>query len=272
MIQAAIPREELVEFMVALAELAAATIRPYFRSSLAIENKALESQHFDPVTIADKAAEKAIRQAIEASYPEHSILGEELSTKQGQAPYTWVIDPIDGTRAFVCGLPTWATLIGLCHHNNPIMGLMNQPIVGDLFVGGMGSSGLLDYRGAERSIKVRQPQGLTTCTLFATTPEMFNRDELAAFDALSKSVRMTRYGVDSYAYAMLAAGQIDLVVESGLGFYDIAPLIPIIEAAGGIVSDWEGHPVRGAGRVVAAASASIHGQTLEILQRALSAP
>ena len=258
-------RDSISETLVALSSIAAGEVLPYFRKPLAIENKREDSAAYDPVTAADRAAEQAIRAEIENRYPNDSIFGEELADKTGDSEYSWVIDPIDGTRAFVCGLPTWATLIGVCKAGQPLLGLMSQPVVGEYFIGGLAKSEL--YRdGQSVTLKTRIGKDLANCNLFATAPDMFNHQELNAFEALSSQVQMTRFGVDSYAYCALAAGHIDLVVESGLGFYDIAALIPIIESAGGIVTDWNGQAVRGGGRVIAAANDQIHRQALQTLQ------
>lgn len=265
-----ISREELEKVLLNLVKISAAAILPYFRQPIGVDNKLEQRDGYDPVTVADREAEIAIRQEIERVYPSHAIIGEECTDKSGTGPYLWVIDPIDGTRGFVCGLPTWATLIGVCKDGQPLVGVMAQPVVDDIFIGGMGKSELLSH-GSVTTLRTRTADrhDLAQSVLFATTPEMFSAAELAAFDSLSQQTKMTRFGVDSYAYCMLAAGYIDLVVESGLGFYDIAALIPIIEAAGGVVTDWEGQPVRGAGRVIAAANKGLHEQALAILQRAL---
>ena len=258
-------RESLSESLVELLSIAAAEILPYFRQPLAVENKLSGSVDFDPVTDADRRAERAIRAEIEIRYPNDSIFGEELADKTGDSEYSWVIDPIDGTRAFVCGLPTWATLIGVCKDQQPVFGGMSQPVVGEYFIGGLGESAL--YReGQFTTLNTRDSAELGQCNLFATTPEMFNAEELRAFESLSTKVQMTRFGVDSYAYCLLAAGYIDLVVEAGLGFYDIAALVPIIESAGGIVTDWNGQAIRGGGQVIAAANQQIHEQAIACLK------
>lgn len=265
-----IPREELKRVLLSLTDIASAVIMPYFRQPIGIDNKQVQDEGYDPVTIADRNAETAIREEIARIYPDHAIKGEEFADKLGTANYSWVIDPIDGTRGFVCGLPTWATLIGVCHEGEPIIGVMSQPLVGDVFIGGMGNAEL-HSRGKISALSAghEAKQSLKDSVLFATTPDMFSASELTAFESLSRNTRMTRFGVDSYAYCLLAAGYIDLVVESGLGFYDIAALIPIIEAAGGIVTNWDGQPVREGGRVIAAANTTLHQQALSILQAAL---
>ena len=262
-------RNALKPILIELCALAADVIAPYFRKKLNVENKLVDDGEFDPVTVADREAETAIREFIANRFPEDSIYGEEFPPKEGAGPHSWVIDPIDGTKAFVCGLPTWATLIGICYDGKPIFGAMSQPLVGDIFMGGLGKSELVRAE-QETILSTRGEARLIDGTLFATSPDMFQGPEKIAFEALSRAVRMTRFGVDSYAYAMLAAGQIDLVVESGLGFYDIAALIPVIEAAGGVVSDWEGNEIRQGGRVIAAANESIHEQAMLTLQGKLA--
>ena len=258
--------DEFRHFLLELAAVAGAVVLPYFRQTMVVGDKG--KQGFDPVTEADRGAEQALRAAILARYPDHGVLGEEFGETPGAGVYRWVIDPIDGTRAFVCGVPTWGTLIALCKHDRPVLGLMSQPFVGECFVGGSGEAWHL--RGdTRRLLRTRDNTDLATSYLFATAPEMFAPEtEWPAFQRLAKRVRLARFGIDCYAYCLLAAGHLDLVVEAGLGYYDIAPLMPLIEAAGGIVTDWTGAPVRGGGRVIAAANASLHAQALAVLQAA----
>lgn len=256
---------EITAFLAELAALAGLTILPYFRTAVTVEDKG--KRRFDPVTVADRAAERALRDAISARFPTHGILGEEYGEQVGTTHYRWVIDPIDGTRAFVSGLPTWGTLIALCDGNQPLFGLMAQPFVGEYFIGGNGAAH--SVRGIERSTLMTRhgTTSLAHASLFATAPEMFGTaPEWTCFESLSKHVRMTRFGADCYAYCLLAAGYIDLVVEAGLGFYDIAALAPIIEGAGGVVTHWDGSPIQGGGRVVAAANRSLHAEALHYLK------
>ena len=256
-------RAELRDFLREMVDVAAITVLSHFRSGVTVENKA--DVGFDTVTIADRATEDALRRAIAQRYPEHGIVGEEGNDRNPDAACRWVIDPIDGTKAFICGLPTWATLIGFCDETGPVLGLMSQPVVGEYFVGGFGEAERVDRRGRTR-LATSTVQKLSQSSVFATSPEMFSpRDELPRFNALSGQARLTRFGVDSYAYCMLAAGFVDIVAEAGLGFHDVAALIPIIEAAGGVVTDWTGAPVRDGGRVLAAANPELHGAALAAL-------
>lgn len=251
-------------FLLELAPLAAAVALPYFRRPLTVEDKG--AARFDPVTAADRDVEQLLRQAIAARYPEHSIIGEEFGNKTGSGDWQWVIDPIDGTRAFISGIPTWATLIGLCAGDTPVLGLMSQPFTGEIFIGS--AEGSECRRGTEcQTLATRARVGLREASLFATTPDMFNQpDEWAAFNRVSAQVRLTRFGADAYAYCMLAAGHIDLVIEAGLGFYDVAALVPIVEGAGGVMTDWRGAPVRQGGQVLAAANPELHASALALLE------
>jgi myo-inositol-1(or 4)-monophosphatase len=250
-------------FLLELAPRAAAIALPYFRHPLRVEDKG--TTHFDPVTAADREVEALLREAISVRFPDHAIMGEEFGNKAGNGDWQWVIDPIDGTRAFISGIPTWATLIGLCAGDIPVLGLMSQPFTGEVFVGC--SAGSEWRQGDEcRALATRATATLGEASLFATTPDMFSRPlEWEAFERVSARVRLTRFGADAYAYCMLAAGQIDLVIEAGLGFYDIAALVPIIEGAGGVVTDWTGAPVRQGGRVIAAANPVLHASALALL-------
>ncbi len=259
--------DELWAFFGELATVAAAETLPRFRRRQAIDNKA-GGDGYDPVTEADRAAEQALRRAIAARYPGHGIRGEEGEDQPGDGPWSWIIDPVDGTRSFVCGLPTWGTLVGLLHEGAPRYGMMSQPFVGDCFMGGAGVARLVRPEGAV-DLACRRDRTLASAVLFSTTPEMFAPGpEADAFAALSARVQLTRFGSDCYGYSLLAAGFADLVVEANLGYYDIAPVIPIVEAAGGVVSDWQGRPLRSGGRAVAAATPALHEAALVLLATA----
>jgi myo-inositol-1(or 4)-monophosphatase len=246
------------------ADAARAAILPHFRVGTAVDNKA--AMGFDPVTVADRAAELAIRALIEDRYPDHGVIGEEFEDRPAQSPWTWVIDPIDGTRAFITGLPTWGVLIGLCHEGKPILGALDQPYLKERFIGFPGGA-VFSGPDGERPLRVRACTVLTEATLSTTDDGLFTPPEKGAFDQVRAAAKLTRLGLDCYAYGMLAMGGIDLVIESGLKPVDILPLVPIIEGAGGVVSDWRGGPVRGGGQVVAAASPAIRDEAMVALRR-----
>ncbi len=246
-----------------LADRAGAVILPHFRTGFAIDHKG--GGLFDPVTIADREAEAAIRAGIEQAYPGHGILGEEFGPHNAQAEYCWVIDPIDGTRSFVIGLPIWGTLIGLTRGGMPLLGLMDQPFTGERFFGGPGGA-YLRHAGVERRLQARECASLADALLATTSTDYFeSADEHRRFDELASRVKLRRFGGDCYNYCMLAFGQIDLVVEAGLKPYDILPLIPIIEGAGGIVTTWEGGDPREGGSVIAAGDARMHEAAMKLL-------
>ena len=240
----------------------AVTCRYFRQSDLAITNK--ENTSFDPVTLADREAEQAIRAVLALRRPDDGILGEEFGLSKGSTGLTWVIDPIDGTRGFMSGTPTWGTLISVGTPAGPILGLIDQPYIGETFLGGPGFSELL-HRNVSRPLGTRRGVALSDATIFTTFPEVGTTAEADAFHRLARQTRLTRYGMDCYAYGLLAAGQVDLVVEAGLNAYDIHAPIAVIEAAGGIVTDWDGNPVHEGGRVAAAGSAELHAIALDIL-------
>lgn len=251
----------------ALADVSAAAIRPHFRKALKVDNKATAGR-FDPVTKADRAAERAIIDVLKSRLPDHGIEGEEYGTRPGTSPYRWIIDPIDGTRAFILGFPLWGTLIGLVHEEEPVLGMMNQPFTGERFWSTATGSVLRLPDGTERRMKTRACDNLAEAMLVTTHPDMFKDGaETNALAAVRKATRYTRFGGDCYAYCMLAAGQADLVVEAGLQSYDIAALIPIIEKAGGRCTSWTGGSAAKGGRVVAAGDPRVHEAALEILSR-----
>jgi histidinol phosphatase-like enzyme (inositol monophosphatase family) len=247
-----------------LADKAGAVILPHFRTAFAIDHKG--GDFFDPVTAADRAAEAAIREALASAYPDHGIIGEEFGSIRSDAEYCWVIDPIDGTRSFILGLPLWGTLIGLTRGSVPLLGMMDQPFTGERFFASE-SKALFRHEGVTRSMRTRACPSLGEALLTTTTPEYFTGDDAQRFEALSRAVRLKRYGGDCYNYCMLALGQIDLVVEAGLQPYDILPLMPIVERAGGVVSAWDGGDPRGGGRIIAAGDSSLHAAAVKVLSR-----
>lgn len=256
------PLPDFKAFISRLADVAAAAVLPHFRKNGSVDNKS--SHAFDPVTEADRAAERAIRAEIEAAFPAHGILGEEFADRATDAETVWVIDPIDGTRSFISGVPVWGTLIGLLRGGRPSLGLMAQPFTGERYFGD-GESAHYDGPGGARPIRVRQCAALSEAVVFTTSPHLFSGDDLAAYRRVEDAARLARYGTDCYAYCMLASGFVDAVIESELQPYDILPLIPIIEGAGGIVTDWQGNPPPASGQVVASGDARLHEQILKML-------
>jgi histidinol phosphatase-like enzyme (inositol monophosphatase family) len=264
--RAAAERADIIATALELADSARSAVLPHFRSrSLQVENKG--DAGFDPVTVADRAAEAAMREILHRRRPVDGILGEELGAEPGASGLTWVLDPIDGTRAFLSGTPTWGVLIALSDASGPRLGVIDQPWTRERFVGGLGEA-WADGPAGRVSLAARPARPLSQAILFSTFPEVGTEAEGRAFHALSARCRLTRYGLDCYAYALIAAGQIDLVVEAGLHPYDVHAPIAVIEAAGGIVTDWQGGPAHQGGRVLAAANTEVHAAALEILSRA----
>ena len=249
-----------------LAEVAGAAIRPHFRRPAAFEIKADAS----PVTVADRAAEWAMRDLIGARRPGDGVVGEEFAAERPEAEWVWVLDPIDGTRAFLSGLPTFGTLIALLHEGRPLLGVIDQPISGERWTGVMGEG--TDFRdgggGAARPVRTRRGTPLGEAWLFCTAPEQFRGEDEAAFRRLYAAIGTPRYGFDCYAYAMLATGFVDLVVEATLEPYDYLALAPVVEAAGGVMTDWAGAALglESDGRVLAAGDAALHGEALARLR------
>lgn len=261
-------RNELREFVAfgqELCDLADRATLPRFRKSIAVANKD-RAGGFDPVTEGDKAAEKAIRSAIRKRYPSHGILGEEFGGEDEAASLRWVIDPIDGTRAFMIGMPLWGTLVGLTLDGAPLLGAMSQPFTGERFWSEPGRARWRQGSGKPRILRTRLCASLDQAVLTSTHPDLFAAGaEMERFQALKGRVRMTRFGGDCYGYCLLAAGHVDLVVEAGLKPYDIIGLIPIIEAAGGIVTTWDGRPPTEGGRILAAGDARLHAKAMAVL-------
>ncbi|TBW40743.1 histidinol-phosphatase [Siculibacillus lacustris] len=256
---------ELVAFLDEMADVSGRAILPHFRSRMIVENK-LGVGAFDPVTVADRAAETAMRTLLAERYPAHGILGEEFGREREDAEHVWVLDPIDGTRAFISGLPVWGTLIGLKRDGRPILGMMHQPFTGERFVG---DGRRAWYRGPDgaRDLATRPCSDLADAVLFTTTPMMLKGEERIAYDRVESRVRLARYGVDCYAYCMVAAGFVDTVIEAGLQPYDIVALIPVIEGAGGVVTSWTGGSAVDGGRVVASGDPRLHERVLALLAR-----
>ena len=260
--------DELTGFANRLADAAAKVTLPHFRSGVAVDNKRGEFK-FDPVTAADRDAEAAIRALIGQSYPTHGIYGEEHGREMGTSDNYWVIDPIDGTRSFISGVPLWGTLIALNDGTKPVIGMMDHPYIGERFIGRPGGSELVTRFGRTK-IHTSACTSLDDAILGNTDPAMFHETkERDAFREISAKIKLRRFGGDCYFYALLAAGTIDLVVESSLQPYDIQAMIPIIENAGGIVTSWSGADPQMGGNVVAAATKELHAAALEILSQAV---
>jgi myo-inositol-1(or 4)-monophosphatase len=254
---------DFASFVDQLATVSGETILPFFRTTLVVENK--KAGGFDPVTAADRAAEQAMRVLIRRTFPEQGILGEEYGSERTDAEYVWVLDPIDGTKSFIAGMVAWGTLIGLMRFGEPVFGMMHQPFTRERF---SGDGGAARYRGpaGNRDLHVRECANFSDALLFTTSPLLMNEADRAAFGKVEKAVRLSRYGGDCYAYCMLAAGLIDLIIETEIKPYDIVPLIPIIAGAGGIVTTWENGAAQDGGRIIVAGDARVHRAALEILQ------
>jgi histidinol phosphatase-like enzyme (inositol monophosphatase family) len=242
---------ELDAFLLDLNRAAADAILPLFRGAHGLQNKF--EVGFDPVTEADKSAERAIRALISARYPAHGVIGEEYGEDRPDAEFVWVLDPVDGTRAFIAGLPLWTTLIGLRFQGAPVLGSIGQSYLGEIYIGHAGGSRLVTPSG-DRPLRVRPCARLTEAIIATTDPEgCFNGAELGAWTQVRAAARLARLGCDAYAYAMVAAGTMDLVVEAGLKAWDIDAAIPVIAGAGGLTTDWRGRPVGPNGGQVAIA-------------------
>ncbi len=246
------------------------TLRMFRQRNLASDNKVKDGAGFDPVTEADRAAEKAMRAILDHERPQDGILGEEFGTKGGSSGLTWVLDPIDGTRGYISGTPTWGVLIAVSDAAGPQFGLIDQPYIGERFVGGFGVAEMTGPHGV-MPLSTLQRRNFSDAILLTTFPEVGTALERRAFEAVAKSVKLTRYGMDCYGYALLAAGQVDLVIEAGLQPYDIHAPIAVIKAAGGVVSNWQGGAAHLGGRVIAAANADIHAVALAALQESIDA-
>ena len=243
----------------ALADAAGAVIRRYFRQTIAVDDKSDAS----PVTIADREAEQAMRALIEARFPADGILGEEFGTVRADAEWIWVLDPIDGTKSFISGIPLFGTLVALLHRGRPVLGIIDQPISRERWRGVAGQ--VSTHNGTK--IAARPCPDLAAATLFATSPDMFQGADAAAFARLKSRVKLTRHGGDCYAYGLVASGFIDCVVEASLKPYDYCAMVPIIEGAGGVFTDWQGKKLGLAsdGRVIAAGDRDLHKAALATL-------
>lgn len=253
--------DELMAFAGTLADTARDVVRPYFRTRLAIVDKADDS----PVTIADRGAEEAMRKLIEMTYPDHGICGEEYGVVRADAQYVWVLDPIDGTKSFVSGLPVFGTLIALAEQGNPILGVIDQPIMAERWIGAAGHATTLNGTDARTSDCTE----IAAATMYTTHPSMMDTEEkLSRFNTIAAAVKLSRFGGDCYAYGLLASGHIDLVVEAQLQPYDYMALAGVVEQAGGVITDWHGKALdmNSDGTVVAAATPALHRGALALLR------
>lgn len=249
-----------------LADQSGAVVLRHFRKPIAIDNKE-KNGGFDPVTAADRGAEKAIAKALKARFPDHGLIGEEHGSHQESARFRWVVDPIDGTRSFILGSPMWGTLIGLMDGDTPILGVMDQPYMGERYWSGEKAAYGRDVRGKVTRLKTRACPSIEDAIVTTTHPDLFARgSELKSFMRLKEAARMTRYGGDCYLYAQLASGFADIVIEAGLKSYDIVALIPIVERAGGRVTTWDGKPATEGGRILATGDPELHEKALAFLK------
>ncbi len=260
--------QALDAFLVDLNRATAEVILPLFRTEHGLEDKGTPGA-YDPVTAADRGAEAAIRRLVAERFPEHGVIGEEYGEDRADAEFVWVIDPIDGTRAFIAGLPVWTTLIALRHEGEPVLGSIGQPYVGEVYIGHTAGSRLLS-RSGERPLKVRQGAPLTDAIIATTDPHAcFDGAEMGAWRQVRSAARLARTGCDAYAYAMVAAGTMDLVLEAGLKTWDIEAAVPVIEGAGGLVTDWTGARLgRNGGQVAIAGDRVLLDEALVALKRA----
>ena len=262
----AINAAEAADIIATAAELAdaarVATLLHFRTTGLVADNKELD--RFDPVTVADRLSEQRMRKILARRRPMDGILGEEFAPVTGTSGLTWVLDPIDGTRSYLSGTPTWGVLISVADAVGPIYGVIDQPYIGERFAGGLGRAEVVGPMGVV-ALRCRGARPLAEAILFTTFPEVGTAAEGAAFRRVAARARLVRYGLDCYAYALIAAGQIDLVIEAGLQAYDIQAPIAVIEAAGGMVTDWQGQPCPAGGQVLAAANRAVHAEALALL-------
>jgi inositol-phosphate phosphatase/L-galactose 1-phosphate phosphatase/histidinol-phosphatase len=250
-----------VELAHRLADASGAIIRRHFRSGIAVETKPDRS----PVTAADREAEQAIRRLLAEAVPEHGVIGEEFPAEREAADHVWVIDPIDGTKAFITGKPLFGTLIALLERGRPILGVVDHPALGERWIGAAGQPTLLNGK----PVTTRACAGLGAAALYASSPDMFTGEDWTRFRQVKERVRFAGWGSDCYAYGLLASGHVDLVVEADMGPHDYLALVAVVEGAGGRITDWQGRPLglRSDGRVVAAGDARTHAEALALLGR-----
>jgi len=242
-----------------LADAAGEAIRPHFRQRIAVDDK----PDLSPVTIADRNAEAAMRRLITARFPDHGIIGEEYGAERENAEFVWVLDPIDGTKSFISGVPLFGTLIALAHQGRPILGIIDQPISRERWIGATDHP--TTFNGT--AIHCRPCAELAAATVFSTSPDMFKGPDADAYGRVAAAAKLVRFGADCYAYGLLALGFIDLVIEASLKPYDFSAMVPIVEGAGGIATDWQGKPLTLAsdGCVLVAGDRNAHREALALL-------
>lgn len=257
--------DRYLEFALATAQLGGRAVLPYYRTALEIHDKGLE-RDYQPATLADREGERVMREHIEQHYPNHAISGEEFGWREGSARYTWYIDPIDGTRSFVLGLLHWATMLALSDEERPLVGVVHQPFVNESFVAKISGMAYRLHGGVSTALATRRCTVLSQACVTTSDPQQFmSARERAVFEKLVASARDVRFGAECYGACMLAAGLVDIVVEVGLDVHDVQPLIPIIEAAGGVITDWEGGPCYGGGSILACGDAALHAALLRFM-------
>jgi len=257
---------ELMDFARDAARAAGPLALEHFRVKIQVEDKHTRNQ-YDPVTAADRNVERYLRERISERFPDHGIVGEEEDNKTGSNRYSWIIDPIDGTRAFISGMTAWGIMLGLRDDEKPVAGIIHQPYINETFCGSAEGAWLY-HQEHVRAISTSGRQTLKDAILYCTHPSIFpNAEEFNAFERVANACRMMRYGGDCYSYCLLALGSVDLIIESGLQAYDVQPLIPLIEGAGGVITDRTGACAADGGFVVAAASAELHARALELLNQ-----
>jgi histidinol phosphatase-like enzyme (inositol monophosphatase family) len=251
--------EALLALAHRLADASGAVVRRYFRAGVDV----IDKPDLSPVTIADREAEAVIRDLIRKECPDHGIIGEEHGEDRPDAEYVWVIDPIDGTKSFITGRPLFGTLIALTHRQMPVLGVIDHPALAERWIGAVGWPTLMNGREA----RVRGCAGVARASLFASSPHMFEQDAAPAFERVRARAKLTMYGSDCYAYALVASGFGDLVVEANMGIHDYLAAVPVVTGAGGVMSDWHGRPLslKSGDRVVAAGDAAVHREALKLL-------
>ena len=257
---------DYLEFAYRTALAAGDAILPHFREIIAVEDKR-NFMGYDPVTVADREAEAVIRAAIGRAWPDHGIHGEEHGRETGTAPYTWVVDPIDGTKSFILGQLHWGVLIALHDGTKPVVGVVHQPFVGETFLGATGRASQWRRGDQQRTLRTRPCARIEDAIVVTTDPRQFRTpEEEAALRAVADPARFLRYGGDCYCYTQLAMGFVDVVIENGLQPYDVQALMPIIAGAGGVVTSWTGGPCDQGGPVLACGDPALHEQLLRRLR------